>query len=293
MKILVAGSNGFLGRIICDVLHEKHEIVTLSRKNADINVDMSISTTALPHCDILVHCFGSAHFAPKKRLDEKIFFDVNVRGTENLLKSIEQSVKPKAIIFISSVSVYGLNSGLNVDETYTTSPNTPYGVSKLAAEEILSIWAYRNNVNLTILRLPLVIGLNPKGNLNLLIRAIMNGYYFRFSKKEVLKSVVLAEDVANLIPMLIEKKGIYNLTDGNGIKTSAIENHISQKFNKNVYFLPFWFVQFIAFIGDIFPIIPLNSDKLKKLNCSLTFSSTKARKDINWNPNDIFNSQWL
>lgn len=293
MKILVAGSNGFLGRILCDVLNNNHQIVTLSRQNANINVDLSKSITTLPYCDILVHCFGTAHFVPKNSSEEKSFFDVNVIGTENLLKSIQHSTKPSSIVYISSVSVYGLNSGLNINESCFATPNTPYGESKLKAEKILLNWAKRNNVNLTILRLPLVIGPNSKGNLHSLIQAIKNGYYFRFSKNEILKSVVLAEDVANLIPLLIMKNGIYNLSDGKGIKTSCIENYIANYYNKKINYLPYGLVKIIANIGDVFSFIPLNSSKLNKLNSSLTFSSAKAQNDLNWIPKDIFETKWL
>ena len=76
---------------------------------------------------------------------------------------------------------------------------TPYADSKIQAEELLREWGKLNNVNMLILRLPLLVGENPPGNLGSMIRAIKKGYYFRIGDGSARRSMVLAEDIAEVV----------------------------------------------------------------------------------------------
>ena len=120
----------------------------------------------------------------------------------------------KSFVFISSVAVYGLDFGHNISENHPLQAVDPYGKSKIEAEKYLKKWSEEKNVNLTILRLPLIIGKNAPGNLNSIKKAIKNRYYFRINDGKAKRSMVLAEDVAKIIIKASEIGGIFNLTDG-------------------------------------------------------------------------------
>lgn len=288
--ILLTGSNGFLGKIIRNSLNN-YDVLTLSRTNAMYNVDLSVIQ---PHfsqsISVVIHAAGKAHLVPKTQEEAQDFFNVNVQGTMNLLKGMEASATiPKAFIFISSVAVYGLESGNEISETAPLKASDPYGKSKIDAEQLISDWCSKNNVICSILRLPLLAGTNPPGNLGAMIRGIRAGYYVNINGGKAKKSIVLAEDVAGIIPKLVSLGGIYNLTDGHHPTFYMLSKKISQQLDKpNVINIPLWIAKGIAFLGDVLgDKMPINSFKLKKITSDLTFDDSKARTVLDWNPKKV------
>lgn len=283
MKILLTGASGFLGGAIKQVLNE-HHIISLARNHADINVDLAINIPILPMCDIVVHAAGKAHVVPKSEFEKQEFFNANEQGTKNLLNAIENSGIPKAFIFISSVAVYGRDSGVLINEEEPLLAKDPYGLSKIVAEKLVKEWCEKNNVICTILRLPLIAGPMPPGNLGAMIKGIEKGYYFNIAGGEVKKSVVMAKDVANVIPKIAGIGGVYNLTDGYHPSFKELSLLIANQLNKKPSLnLPFGIAKIMASVGDLFfGKAPINSDKLLKLTSDLTFDDRKIRKTIGW-----------
>lgn len=292
MKILLTGSSGFLGRHILEVL--KHfEIVTLSKKGADICMDLSEDTKKLPMVDTVIHAAGRAHSVPKTKEDCELFFKINLAGTLNLLENLALSQAiPKKFVYISSVSVYGVTSGKNMNEDTPLLATDPYGLSKIKAEKAVIDWGIENRVVCTILRLPLLIGENPKGNLNSMIISITKGYYFNVGTGSARKSMVLAKDVARAIPIVAEIGGVYNLTDGYHPSFSELANKIAQKLNKSIpgNLHPF-LCKIAGWIGDIIgDKFPINTAKLIKINSNLTFDDSKAKSTFQWHPSPVLNN---
>ena len=169
----------------------------------------------LKDLDFVIHAAGKAHSIPKTKAEEQLFLDINLAGTNNLLNSLKTLVRsPKYFVFISSVSVYGLEKVINVHEVMPLKAYDAYGLSKILAEKMVKDWCNKNNVICTILRLPLLVGQNPPGNLGAMIRAISKGYYFNVGGGKAKKSMVLFDDVALFIMKIVHVGGTYNLTDG-------------------------------------------------------------------------------
>jgi len=290
MKILVTGASGFLGKEIMNKIHN-YEYITIGRNGSDIIWDLS--TTPLPKIpliDVVIHAAGKAHITPTSIYENQLIYDVNYKGTVNLLKCLDElSVLPKYFVFISSVAVYGINEGINIDETTSLQATNPYGKSKIEAEEIVLKWGIENNVTCTILRLPLLVGQNPPGNLGSMINGIKNGYYFNISGGESRKSMVLASDVAKFILKASEVGGVFNLTDGCHPNFNELSRYIGgQLGNKNIPNISTFFAKKLAFFGDkVWKKFPLNSDKLDKITSTLTFDDSKARKAFGWDPTPV------
>jgi nucleoside-diphosphate-sugar epimerase len=290
LKILLIGSNGFLGRQIQTTLNPKFDIITLSRSNSRIECDISNFIPFLPKVDIVIHAAGKAHSVPKTSLEKQSFFDVNFKGTQNLLQGIQESKSlPKAFIFISTVAVYGRENGINISEDAPLLAKDPYGLSKIQAEQLVLYWCKKYNVICTILRLPLLAGQNPPGNLGAMIKGIQKGYYFNIAGCKAKKSMVLAEDVARSILKVVEIGGIYNLTDGYHPSFAELSNHISIQLGKGkAMHMPLWLAKAIAKFGDLLGSkAPLNTNKLKKFTSNLTFDDSKAREAFGWNPTPV------
>lgn len=288
MRILLTGASGFLGQTIKNILNDD-VIISVGRDIADIKVDLVREVPSLPACDTVIHAAGKAHIVPKSDLEKKEFFDVNVTGTANLLKGIEQAGLPRNFVFISSVAVYGKQKGELIDENESLAATDIYGLSKIAAESLIQTWCKRNRVNCTILRLPLLAGPNPPGNLEAMIKGIKKGYYFNIDGGKAKKSIVLANDVAHIIPKAAELGGIYNLTDGCHPSFIELAQVIAKQLGKsNPLNIPLWIVKPMAKIGDFLGSkTPINTNKLTKLTSDLTFDDTKARQILGWNPTPV------
>lgn len=285
MNILVTGSTGFLGKEIVSQ-NTVHQIFKLNRKIGDYKFDLCTTKPKFNFgFDIVIHNAGMAHSVPKTIEEKNSFYDVNVKGTSNLLRGLEIDL-PKQFVFISSVAVYGLYEGELIDENKPLLASDPYGLSKIQAEKLVQEWCKLYNVVCTILRLPLVVGENPPGNLGTMIKAINKGYYFNIAGGKAKKSMVLAEDVAKSILQMASVGGVYNLTDGYHPNFNELSTHIASQFGKkSVYNLPLWAATIVAYIGDFFVgKFPLNTDKLNKIRSTLTFDDTKARESFGWNP---------
>jgi nucleoside-diphosphate-sugar epimerase len=285
--ILLTGSNGFLGCQIKDVLNTISSYITLGRSNSDINCDISTFIPDLPPVDIVIHVAGKAHSVATTSVEKQAFFNVNCKGTQNLLKGLEHCKSlPKAFVLISTVAVYGRESGVNISEDSPLLAKDPYGLSKIQAEQLVIEWCKKNNVICTILRLPLLAGANPPGNLGAMINGIKKGYYFNIAGGTAQKSVVLASNVAQCILKVSEIGGIYNLTDGYHPTFNELSHNISlQLGRKFVPNLPLFVAKILAKIGDLIgDKFPVNSNKLSKIIATLTFDDAKARKAFGWNP---------
>lgn len=291
MNILITGSTGFLGGIIRNVLQNNYSIFGLSRSNTEYNIQLQSNIPVfIEDFNIVIHSAGKAHIIPKCDKENFNFFEVNVIGTQNLLKGIEQSkVLPKSFIFISTVAVYGVDQGENINENRPLLANDSYGKSKIQAEKLVLEWCQKNNVICTILRLPLLVGDNPPGNLGAMINGINKGYYFNIAQGGARKSMVLANDVANIVLKASEIGGIYNLTDGSHPSFYELSNAIARRNGKKRLFnIPFFIAKSIALVGDfVGSKFPLNSYKLKKITTDLTFDDTKARQVLGWKPTKV------
>lgn len=288
MAVLLTGANGFFGNFLKLALPEQG-LRSLGLSDCYYNVDLS---SAVPEFNEpfnkVVHAAGLAHIIPKSKQSVQRFFDVNVTGTSNLLKGLEKLPQlPEIFVFISTIAVYGVDSGENIDENVPLKGNSPYAQSKAEAEAEVEWWGKKNNVRVLILRLPLIVGANPPGNLGAMIRSIKRGYYFRIGDGNARRSMVLAEDVASLILKCNTCSGIYNLTDGIHPTIRELDEAIALKLGAKIKALPQPIVQLATRAGDIIPLIPINSVKLEKLTSTLTFSDVKARKELGWNPRGV------
>lgn len=299
-KILITGATGFLGDYVYRCFSEQqYEISTLGRKKIGKNhiyADFNDIFFELPstHFSMVVHLAGKAHVHPRTKKEEAEFDQINNSATQRLLNQLEfKKSLPDVFIFASTVAVYGIEKGINVDETHPLLPKTPYGISKLNAENAIINWCKRLNVKYFILRLPLLIGSNPPGNLGSIKNAIQKGFYFSIKNNCAQKSMVLAEDVAILLRTItLDSSGIYNLTDGSHPTFNQIETAIAKSLDKKINIsLSLGLVKILGCCGDLalkFGLpSPLNASVIDKMTNSLTFNDSKARKELNWNPQPV------
>lgn len=291
-KLLFTGASGFLGNNIKHILLKQYEAIhTLGLTEADdIKTDLAREVPLFnTHYDVVLHASGKAHTVPNTEAEEQIFFEVNYQGTVNLCKALELSGLPKAIVFISTVAVYGCEFGELITENYPCKGNSPYAKSKVMAEEYLTEWCANNGVILGILRPSLLVGRNAPGNLGAMVNSIKKGFYLNIAGGQVKKSVLMAEDIANILPLIVHRGGIYNVCDTFQPTFGQLAESVAKQLDKHKPIsIPYWLAWALAKFGDFFGNkFPINSNKLDKMTKSLTFSNEKARKELGWEPMDV------
>lgn len=174
MKVLVTGSNGFIG---------KHLIAELSYQNIEyLEVDNSIDLCQ-PNCldsigpvDIVYH-LAAKTYIPDSFNNPLKFFENNFQSTLNVL---EYCKKFNARIIMPSTYLYGNPEYLPIDESHPISPSSPYSTSKLISESLIQSYSKDFGVEGIILRLFNVYG--SHSNPNFLIPKII---YQAINKKSV------------------------------------------------------------------------------------------------------------
>lgn len=163
MKVLVTGGVDYIGShtsiellaaghevcIVDDLSNGKIEVIerinrlsnqSLSFIKLDIRDRTSLERTLSKlQPDAVIHFAGLKAVAESEE-EPLRYYDVNVSGTTSLLNAMD-SVGCSNIVFSSSATVYGRPDYLPYDEKHKTSPVSPYGRTKLMAENILSDWS--------------------------------------------------------------------------------------------------------------------------------------------------------
>lgn len=291
MKLLFTGASGFLGSNVRPLLEKTYDVTTVGLlPQDDYTVNIAKEVPELHGLyDVVLHAAGKAHSVPKTEAEKKVFFDVNLQGTKNLCAALEKVGMPKALIFISTVAVYGCDYGENITEEHPLEGTTPYAMSKRQAEEYLQKWCDEHHVILGIIRPSLIAGPNPPGNLGAMIEGISRGKYLSVAGGKARKSVLMVQDIANILPLLVEKGGVYNVCDSSQPTFRELENIICKQLGKSLPMsIPYFIAKCMALLGDLLGNkAPINSLKLDKITKSLTFSNEKAMRELGWTPTNV------
>ena len=283
MNCFLTGSSGFLGKqVLSHFVKEGYEIISPNREEIKTKLE------GIGGIDLLIHAAGKAHSTQSTKEEIKAFFEVNFELTKKITETIDQNeIELNTFVFISTVAVYGLEEGVDINEEAPLNGNSPYAQSKRLAEEHLQKWAKESGVNLIILRLPLIFGENAPGNLGAMERAVKGRYYFQIGKGEAKRSMVHAKQLAEFLPTLMGKSGIYHLTDGIHNSYNEVAIHFAKKHKRRITNVPLLPFKIVAKLGDVIPKFPLTSYRIAKLCQSLTFSDQKARRELGWDGTNV------
>ena len=290
-KLLFTGGTGFLGQNVMPLMKQQYDVTTCGITDEDmIKANLAKEVPTLPdHYDIVLHAAGKAHLVPKTEKEKQAFYDVNCIGTIHLCDALEKAGVPKALVFISTVAVYGCEFGELITEEHPLEGTTPYAESKIQAEKYLTNWCKEHDVVLGVLRPSLLAGRKAPGNLGAMVAGIQKGIYLNIAGGKVKKSVLMADDIARLLPLLVEKGGVYNVCDSYQPSFGELSELVAKQLGKRKPIsIPYWMAWCMAKVGDLLGSkAPINSNKLEKMTKSLTFSNEKARRELCWEPLDV------
>lgn len=276
-KLIITGAGGFVGKNLSDFLRDKKYLVEkLSLRRSD----WSISHDA----NALIHLAGKAHDTANTSADEE-YYKVNTGLTKKLFDEFLNS-NIRDFIYFSSVKATADTLNEILKEDYTSNPQTPYGKSKLLAEQYILSKKLPNDKRLFIVRPCMIHGPGNKGNLNLLYKVVEKGIPWPLASFENKRSFLSIDNLNFLINEILLNKnipsGIYNFADDESISTNDLIEIIGKASGKKskLWKISAEVISSMAKVGDKIKL-PLNSERLKKLTESYEVSNEKIKKSLN------------
>ena len=229
-KILITGANSYIGmsfeKYIKDNVSDFFCVETLDM------IGDSWEKESFSGFDVVFHVAGIAHQKETKE-NKELYYKINRDlALETATKAKKDGVKQ--FIFLSSMSVYGLDTGV-INSNTKPNPKTNYGKSKLEAEEKIGQLVDKN-FKVCVLRPPMVYGDGCKGNYQTIVKIVKKFPIFpRINNK---RSLIHINNLVSFVFDLVkdEKEGLFFPQDDKYIQTMDLAKGIALKENKKIYF---------------------------------------------------------
>lgn len=217
---LVAGGSGYFGSVLVRVLFENNwhvRILDLNKPEFNpssdyICGDIRDMNACQRATDGVTTVFHNIAQVPLSR-NYGMFKEVNVRGTDNLVKAAKKS-KCTAFVYTSSSAIFGVPQKLPIDLNSACTPTDIYGKTKLIGETICASY-YDSTFSVAIVRPRTIIGLNRLGIFGILFDWVKAGLDICILGKGLDKcQFVDARDLAQGIMRAAQLKGLHYLNLG-------------------------------------------------------------------------------
>ena len=297
MKVLVTGASGFVGSTLCAHLTAKgHTVRGAVRKPSDKTLpgmdvrvvsDLSADTNwseALADINVVVHCAARVHIMNEASVDPLTAFrEVNVEGTACLIKQVVDSAV-RRFIYISSVKVNGeVTDGNPFRADDTPAPEDPYGISKWEAEQALRGIADETNLEIVIIRPPLIYGPGVSANFLRLMQWVMLGVPLPLGAISNSRSMVALDNLIDLIETCLDHPEAVDQTflvsDGEDLSLKSLLQRTAVALGKSVRLIPIP----VSVLGVMLRLLG-RADFAQRLCGSLQVDIRKTRECLGWSP---------
>ncbi len=289
MRILITGAAGFVGcHMLAPLIEREHEVFSLERHRS-WREPLGASTAGRP-----VFCDLRDHFAVRQVVRDvqpeavihlaaispvsysydhpNEILEANLIGTVNLAEACLREVPQfRQFLFASSSETYGKGPVPKTEET-PQNPNSPYSVSKLAAEKYVLYLRDAYRLPATVLRLFNTYG--RKDNADFVVERtivqMLRGHTVRLGAPSPVRDLLYVDDHVNAyLSCLGNEKaigGIFNFSTGRGVSVSELVGLLAS---------------LTGFVGEVawdtIPRRPLDIDRM-------IGDSSQAEKILGWRP---------
>lgn len=297
MKVLVTGASGFIGKALCEHLIKQGVSVVAAYRNSSLQQQDGVKVVyvgniggdtdwseALSGCDFVIHLAARVHVMSKEASDPvNVYRTTNTLGTINLARqALDAGVK--RMIFLSSIGVNGDTSGQSMfNEGDIPQPWNPYAKSKWAAEQKLKEIAGATQLEVVIIRPPIVYGPGNPGNLLRLLRLVDRRVPFPFGCVKNCRSLIFLDNLIDAITLCVVHPQAANQTflvsDGKDVSTPELVRVLAKGLGRPALLLPIpvWLLHLAA------TLLGKRVDA-KRLLGSLIIDSSKIRNELDWAP---------
>lgn len=229
--VLVTGATGAIGpSVVRELLRCGYRVRTLALAPAEAPLppevesvwgdvtDPGAAAAAVAGASAVAHLAARLHLAGPPSRDLEAYTRVNIHGTATIVRAARQA-GVRRVVCASTISVYGPSGAGLVTESTPPNPDTPYAVTKLAAEDIVrDVTGVDGRPLGTVLRLGAVYGPKVKGNYRALVDALAAGRFVPVGDGRNRRTLVHDHDVARAVAHVINSPAAagrtFNVTDG-------------------------------------------------------------------------------
>ncbi|EII3056247.1 UDP-glucose 4-epimerase family protein [Vibrio vulnificus] len=293
-QVLVTGYTGFVGRHLLSTFEDLKNINLLGRsqpKKCSQFLKASIDSSSdysvvLDKVSTVIHIAARVHVMNDESDDPlEEFRAVNTAGTMNLARQAAEA-GVKRFIFVSSIKVNGESTTGKQAFTAqdTPSPEDPYGVSKAEAEEQLIALGKETDLEIVIIRPPLVYGEGVKANFASLMNLVSKGIPLPFGYiTNNKRSLVSVDNLVDLIITCIDHpkaaNQVFLVSDDYYVSTSEMVKEMAIALGK-----PSWQIPVPAYcyklVGKLFD----KNDVVDRLTGSLQVDISHTKETLGWTP---------
>jgi len=303
LNILVTGGSGFIGKAVLKKLLENKDSKIIAGIRSSSSIDQALlsngnlfireiwdSKINWPRdfaIDIVIHCAAKNDASENNKSLYEEYRLVNTVATIELAKAAALN-GVKRFVYISSAKVCGRN---NSSVKYITEEDDPnpmdiYSITKLEAEQgLLALKSEDINMELVIIRPPLVYGVGVKGSFDLMIKWINKGVPLPFFRIDNRRSFISLTNLVNFIDLCSKvqlpcnaSNQVFFISDDENISTSELIERIAASLGIKLYL--FWVPKILLSI--VFKILG-KSNQVENLYYSAPLDISKAKK-LGWRP---------
>jgi nucleoside-diphosphate-sugar epimerase/lipopolysaccharide/colanic/teichoic acid biosynthesis glycosyltransferase len=300
--ILVTGVTGYIGRVIAKELLDNGESVIAAVRQMPNSFKLvhnnlrcieigNISSqtnweSALLGVHTVVHCAARAHmFSEQTDKELAAYREVNVDGTLNLARQAS-AANVRRFVFLSSVGVNGRNSVEPFKESDTPDPHDVYTISKFEAEQALIALEAQTDIEVVVIRPPLVYGPGAPGNFAKLLSFVMSGIPLPLGSVKNRRSLVALDNLVNMVLLCSDRtrspqaaNQIFMIADDQDVSTTTLLRKLAKAVGRPSRLLPvpIWLLR----TGAVLLGKRSMSDSLLG---NLQVDTTKARSLLGWYP---------
>lgn len=232
----MTGATGFVGNRLCRKFDAQNRKIVRALRNrgqkqgvviGDIGPESNWSAT-LEGVDCVVHLAARVHIMNDSVVDPlSEFRRINVGGALNLARQAV-AMGVRRFLFVSSIKVNGETTcpGRPFTADDTSAPVDPYGVSKFEAEQALLSLAAESEMEVVIIRPPLVYGPGVKANFLSMMRWLDKGIPLPFGAISNRRSLVALDNLVDLIVLCTHHPAAANqvflVSDGEDLSTTEL-----------------------------------------------------------------------
>ena len=315
--ILVTGATGAVGpRVVAAMRDAGFRIRTLSldlpprgvweddveTRMGDIT-DPAVVLSAMLNVDAVMHLAARLHIVnPPPELRAK-YERVNIGGTDIVVQAAIRASVRRVVLF-STIAVYGASHGRVLDEATPPQPQTFYGQTKLAAEQI--VLSARNSSGHsigTVLRLGAVYGPRVKGNYRELVKALANSRFIPIGPGGNRRTIIYDKDVGRAAVLAVIHPAaagrVFNVTDGEFHTLKEIIDSICAALGRRPpnYSIPVSWARFVAGILEdgtrlIGRRAPITRSTIHKYTEDIAVSGKRIREELGFSSQYDLETGW-
>lgn len=292
MKILVTGSNGFVGRALCERLEnesERYQVVSSGRQREDVvgSCHIDLATVAdwsscLTGVEVVVHLAAAVHGADGASSKAmRHHARINAHGTMQLAQQAADA-GVRRFVFVSTIKVNGeeTEQGESFTAATVANPCGAYAHSKYKAEQGLLKLASCVAMEVVIVRPPLIYGPGVKANFRSLLGWAQRGLPILVPSQSNVRTLVSVENLVDLLVVVLTHPAARNQVllagDGESLSTEELFATLVSALGHTPLFLRLP-MRMVNLLEAIWPAY-------RKLSRSLAVDIGRTQELLEWSP---------